>query len=526
MRLIRTIEQHFSSNRGSKRISHSIVLAFLKALSTLTIKMPSLINYLVIFVLIELSVAASSPFILQIRDRKSVQPDNEDTFDIFIKMSQDTNVIIEQVIESQYSSRNQRLNSLFDKLTDHADKTQKKILEYLLDSKSNSQLQVRRFWATNQIYVKGATRDLIRTLETKFPADIHSIYPNQIIAHIAEPIMKNVSQHLNNSRVEDEDFQSWGLPKIQTREAWKELATANLLKSTSEIRIATIDTGVRHTHNALRDNFLGQYGWFDPTIGEPQPEDRMGHGTHTTGTIAGSKGIGVAPWVKWMSCRACPTMGCSLYDLLACGEFMLCPTLTDGSSPDCSKAPHLVSNSWSGGQGLDWYNDVIAAWRAAGIIPIFSIGNFGNAFCGTANYPGDLSEVIAVGSTTIEDTLSWFGSIGPTLIGGSLIKPDVVAPGSDILSATSTADDDYVLMSGTSMSCPHVSGIVALLFIQNPQLTFDEAKRAILISAQQDLQSSRLTCQGIPDTVYPNHVFGFGRANALLSLRSIHTNKS
>lgn len=54
---------------------------------------------------------------------------------------------------------------------------------------------------------------------------------------------------------------------------------------------------------------------------------------------------------------------------------MICPTDAQGNNADCSKAPHIVSNSWGGGQGETWFNDVIKAWNAAGIIGFFAIGN-------------------------------------------------------------------------------------------------------------------------------------------------------
>ncbi|ODM87618.1 Bacillopeptidase F [Orchesella cincta] len=109
---------------------------------------------------------------------------------------------------------------------------------------------------------------------------------------------------------------------------------------------------------------------------------------HTTGTIAGGKGIGVAPGAKWAACRGCASSACWQSDLLACGDFFACPTRADGSSPDCSKAPNVVSNSWGGGRGNTWYNDVIEGWHAAKIIPLFSNGNSGPS-CNTANSPAD-----------------------------------------------------------------------------------------------------------------------------------------
>jgi subtilisin family serine protease len=119
--------------------------------------------------------------------------------------------------------------------------------------------------------------------------------------------------------------------------------------------------------------------------------------------------------------------------------------MPDGSAPDCSKAPNLVSNSWGGGRGQTWHDAVIAAYHAGGIIPLFSIGNSGPS-CNTANSPGD-RDVIGVGSTTSDDGLSSFSSVGPTIDGR--MKPDISAPGSNVLSAYNSGDSDYRALSGT-----------------------------------------------------------------------------
>lgn len=106
----------------------------------------------------------------------------------------------------------------------------------------------------------------------------------------------------------------------------------------------------------------------------------MGHGTHTMGTIVGTKGIGVAPGAKWMTCQACPhAFICAIPFFIKCAEWMLCPTKANWTDPDCSKAPHLISNSWGGlaADGDDFFDEVGAAWHEAGIIPIFALGNEG-----------------------------------------------------------------------------------------------------------------------------------------------------
>ncbi|ODM86649.1 Bacillopeptidase F, partial [Orchesella cincta] len=163
------------------------------------------------------------------------------------------------------------------------------------------------------------------------------------------------------------------------------------------------------------------------------------------------------------------------------------------SKPDCSKAPHVVSNSWGGGRGTTWYEPVIEAWVAGGIVPVFSIGNSGPR-CDTAN------------------------SVGPTV--DKRMKPDISAPGSEVISAYHTSDDAYRSLSGTSMAAPHVSGVVALLLTRNEQLDVGNVKDLLFKNTDKDLVSAGTSCEGIGDDVFPNHVFGSGRLNALKSVQA------
>jgi hypothetical protein len=91
------------------------------------------------------------------------------------------------------------------------------------------------------------------------------------------------------------------------------------------------------------------------------------------GTIVGSEvsGVGVAPGAKWFAAKGCGTILCSEADLTGSAQFALCPTRLDGSAPDCSQGADVVSNSWGGGNGDDWYSSYVDAWRDAGMIPVF-----------------------------------------------------------------------------------------------------------------------------------------------------------
>jgi len=193
--------------------------------------------------------------------------------------------------------------------------------------------------------------------------------------------------------------------------------------------------------------------------------------------------------------------------------FLLTFSLPDGSNPDCSKAPHVCSISWTTPHGgLSWFDDAISGMKLAGVIPVFSAGNNGDV-CGSIGTPAD-RDAIAVAATDFEDNIAFFSSRGPALFGGGAIKPEISAPGVNVSTAWIFGDDSYVSLSGTSMACPHVSGAVALLIAGNPQLAGDyEAVRdALLENAKQvGLDGSGQSCGGILDSQFPNMIFGYGR---------------
>ena len=192
---------------------------------------------------------------------------------------------------------------------------------------------------------------------------------------------------------------------------------------------------------------------------------------------------------------------------------MYCPT--SGNNKDCSKAPRVVNNSWGGGQGSTYYAAAINTLKSGGVIPIFSAGNSGPK-CGTANSPGDLPSVIAVGATDSSDAVASFSSKGPSVKG--LMKPDVSAPGVSVRSAYRTSDTSYATMSGTSMAAPHIAGLVALLLQEDPTATYDTIKSKLQDGAVKNLATNSYTCSGIPSSVFPNNIYGHGRVNATSSI--------
>ncbi|KAG7380619.1 hypothetical protein PHYPSEUDO_007013 [Phytophthora pseudosyringae] len=422
--------------------------------------------------------------------------------------------VLALILGSHSASRGARIEQLVDSLKVSASQSQQTVMK-LLDEKAKTASTFSfssTLWISNQIYVADASIELLRQLELE--SSIAEIHDEQILT---------MGDHFNVEHAESgTKIQAWGVGKIGTEAVWA-MGIAG-----ENVTIAAIDTGARASHEALRSNFRGDYGWFDPETKTAAPFDFSGHGTHVMGSIVGVKGIGVAPKAKWMACRGCrSTTSCLESSLLACAQYVLCPTDPMGKNANCSKAPRVVNNSWGAIHGVANFSAVIAAWQAAEIIPVFAIGNSGSVdTCGTVASPGDASSVIGVGATSSEECLLPQSSTGPSPDGR--IKPDIVAPGARIYSAWWTRDNVYTIASGTSTASPHVAGAVALLLSAQPELTYDQIWRAIATSAVKggsiaNNAAGHLSCGNISAPAFPNNIFGYGRLDVQRAVEAITT---
>lgn len=395
-----------------------------------------------------------------------------------------------------FVSRSSKLNTIASALKAHAVRSQASVME-LLNIES---VKYTSFWASNTIFIENASADLIDSISEL--EQVEEIHQEHIVT--LEPIRENIAaSNSSTSGIQ------WGIAKVEADRVW---ASGNRGEG---IVVGTIDTGVRVSHEILRHNYVGASanGWYDPYKNTAEPNDGNGHGTHTMGTIVGSKGYGVAPGAKWLACKGCSTSQCTEAALLGCGQFILCPHDKDGNNEDCSKAPHVSSNSWGGGQNEEWYMSTVKAWRSADIIPVFAQGNSGPS-CGSANSPGDYSNVIGVGASNSADALASFSSVGPSRAG--LMKPDVSAPGENVASAWYNSDSAYKTISGTSMACPHTAGVITLMLAsKKDNLTYDNLKGALSWSSNTNLKRANKNCGNVNDDTYPNNMFGHGVITAL-----------
>ncbi len=328
-----------------------------------------------------------------------------------------------------------------------AERSQRELVPLLESWKQQGEVRrYRRFWIINAIAVEG-TQKVFETLE-KHPsvAAIRSVHfiptPRPIPSRRATP-MQNFT---------------WGLQKIRVPEAWQTFQVQG-----EGVVVGVIDTGIDPNHPDLRGKLRPVNGWADFLDGNPTPFDPDGHGTHVSGTIAGGNAsgihIGVAPRVTLIVARAIPGF---TPDVIAAMQWIMDP---DGD-PNTDDNPDVVNNSWGGMSDsptmIPEYRDIINAWIAAKIFPAFAIGNEGPS-PRTTGSPGDYPMSFAVGATDVNDNIADFSSRGPVFWEGigDIIKPDVSAPGVDILS--SVPGGGYERWDGTSMACPHVAGTVALM---------------------------------------------------------------
>ncbi|RHY47716.1 hypothetical protein DYB30_007331 [Aphanomyces astaci] len=300
----------------------------------------------------------------------------------------------------------------------------------------------------------------------------------------------------------------WATEMIRAPAVW---ATGNTGQG---IVIGLIDTGVRSTHSLYASKFRSDYNWFDPINKTTTPHDSTGHGTHVAGLLVGDHGVGAAPGASFIACRGC-TKTCDEAHVLACMQFMLCPTDAAGGNENCAKKPHVINNSWGSATSKDVYQPAFDAMESAGIVMVVSAGNAG-PHCSTVGSPADYRNALAVGMMTEYRYLNARSSRGPAKNDTTLVKPDVSAPGFDVYSASNAGDHLFEAQWGSSQAAAHVSGMVALMLVANPALSPAQVRAAVITYVETATVDAAATtnCGDLNDLKFPNNNYGNGLVNA------------
>jgi subtilisin family serine protease len=385
----------------------------------------------------------------------------------------------------------------------------------LKQTAEKSQIGIKRFleshnirfvelWIQNTIAAYDVKLELIQKLDSF--KDVANIWLNGIVQpEIEEPL----DETLVDTSVEDTT--EWFIEHVKAPAVWKAGHTGK------GVVLATSDTGVHYTHEALVTNYRGNlgngkfdhnYNWYDPAMNRTEPSDSNGHGTHVTGTAAGgNKGrkVGMAPSAKWISCRPFSSSGRPA-DFVKCLQFFLAPTKMDGSAPNPDLRPHVSSHSYFC-NNCNMHRS-IQALRAAGSVFVKSCGNRGPS-CRSITEPGFYKEALCAGALAQKsDEIASFSSRGPTPDG--LIKPDFSTPGQNVNSAFPGASNNvYRTMSGTSMAAPNLNGAIGLLWSAVPKLSRKIDETIEILKKTSKRQTSTLCTT----TGSPNNVFGYGTIN-------------
>lgn len=246
------------------------------------------------------------------------------------------------------------------------------------------------------------------------------------------------------------------------------------------IGVAVLDTGIfPHIDFGSRISVFRDF-----TGVRRSPYDDNGHGTHVSGILAGD---GTASGGKYKG--AAP--GCSIAALKVLDRF------GNGSREDVMRAFRWImefgsiyhirivnisvgTTSRDHKEQIDLLEGVEKLWDL-GFVVVAAAGNQGPG-AGTVTAPGSSRKIITVGSSDMLNGRKAVSGRGPTF--DCVCKPDLVAPGSQVIACAPGLPYSYGIKSGTSMSTPLVSGGIACLLEKDPRLSNVEVKMLLRENAE------------------------------------------
>ncbi|ONI92352.1 peptidase S8 [Saccharothrix sp. ALI-22-I] len=245
------------------------------------------------------------------------------------------------------------------------------------------------------------------------------------------------------------------------------------------VKVAVLDTGIDQAHPDLAGHEVAEKNFTD----DPDNTDGVGHGTHVAATIAGSgaKYKGVAPDADLLDAKVCVSAGCQESAIVA------------GMQWAAEQGADVINLSLGGGDTaeIDPLEEAVNTLSAqTGVLFVIAAGN--NSRPETISSPGSADAALTVGAVDRQDGIAPFSSRGPR-VGDGAVKPDITAPGVDIVAAKSSSGtvgtpvgDGHVAMSGTSMATPHVAGAAAVIAQQHPDWSGAQIKAALVASAKNN----------------------------------------
>jgi serine protease len=346
---------------------------------------------------------------------------------------------------------------------------------------------------------------VLRVPKGKTVPEMVELYSKQSIVEYAEP---NYIDHIAWSPNDPYYSYQWHFYQINLEAAWDLDTIPPDYGGDPSIVVAILDSGVAYetygdyvqAPDLASTTFISGYDFVND---DAHPNDDSNHGTHVCGTIAQStnNGLGLAGIAfntAIMPVKVFNSTGGGSHSLMAEGFYYA----TD-------HGVHIINYSASGAHSITKENAVAYAYNH-GVTIIAAAGNeyeTGN----DPQYPAAYDDYcIAVGATRFDQTRAPYSNTGSYL--------DIVAPGGDYIDQNGDGYIDGVLQQtfaegdptdfgyffkvGTSMACPHVAGVAALILAKNPGLTPDQVREAL---------ESTATDLGTPGR---DDMYGWGLLNA------------
>lgn len=364
-------------------------------------------------------------------------------------------------------------------------------------------------WTTLKTY--NLSFDSGQTLET---FDISSYIANNTMIRFYGSGTANGYLYVDNIQIEYTRLANTYVKEIVADKVWKELTT----EPGQGVTVAVVDSGI-NGHADFTSGTSSRVGYsINWSSTSNNTADENGHGTHMAGIIGGigtmSSGarMGVAPKVNLLNVKVSDAQGRSytsdvvnalqwIYDNRNTYNIKVVNLSLNSTVPESYHTSPL-----SAAVEILWFNKIVV---------VVSAGNNGTGSGPVTLYPpANDPFVITVGAVDdkgsvnpTDNTVPAFSAYGTTESG--FAKPEIVAPGMNIISTlagtnsyayvnypNNRVDANYFRMSGTSASAAVVTGAVALLLQDEPNLTPDQVKYRLMATANKNWSNYNSTKAG------------------------------
>lgn len=303
-----------------------------------------------------------------------------------------------------------------------------------------------------------------RTFTRAVDGAVVTLTPSEAAVLARSPGVLSVERDVLFTVADTQTNPTWGLDRVDQR-TLPLSATFTTPATAAAVDAYVIDTGAAPAHVDM----TGRVGTgFSAVDTGPGNSDCNGHGTHVSGTIAGST-YGVAKTAAITPVRVLDCSGTGTLSQVVAGIDWVVGQHQPG-------AP-AVANLSLGGPASDTIDAAIDALVADGVTVAVAAGNESGDAC--TRSPARVPAALTVAASDVADQQATFSNVGPCV--------DLYAPGVDITSDWPTTPSATMTISGTSMSSPHVAGAAAVLLSLEPGLSPAQVSDRLLANATTDV---------------------------------------